>query len=153
MSIKFAKGSGSMVEQRSPKPSVACSSRVSPAKRRSPERTSFSLQFFRDTNTQRNRGGTHSLRLRLHLTLRVANKFAMLRYISRFALSRVASPLPKEVLRGFFFSCIRDSNTQRIRDGTMSVRLWLRRNDVRAPVVATERCPCYLFIDYHFQSN
>ena len=48
-----------MVEQRSPKPSVACSSRVSPAKKGSPiYRTSFSLQFFRDTNTQRNRGGT-----------------------------------------------------------------------------------------------
>ena len=52
-----------MVEQRSPKPSVACSSRVSPAKRRSPKRTSFSLQFFRDANTQRNRGGTMFLAL------------------------------------------------------------------------------------------
>ena len=93
-----------MVEQRSPKPSVACSSRVSPAKRRSPERTSFLCQLIRDTNTQRNRGGTHSLRLRLHLTLRGANEFAMLRYISRFALSRVASPLPREeVLKGLLF--------------------------------------------------
>ena len=116
-----------MVEQRSPKPSVACSSRVSPAKRRSPERTSFSLQFFRDTNTQRIRGGTHSLRLRLHLTLRVANKFAMLRYISRFALSRVASPLPKEVLLGFFFIYSRFEHTTHSR-----------RNDVRAPAVAME---------------
>ena len=53
-----------MVEQRSPKPSVACSSRVSPAKKGSPiDRTSFSLQFFRDTNTQRNRGGTIFLAL------------------------------------------------------------------------------------------
>lgn len=33
---------------------------------------------------------------------------------------------------GLLFSFIRDSNTQRIRDGTMSVRLRLRRNDVRA---------------------
>ena len=124
MSIKFAKGSGSMVEQRSPKPSVACSSRVSPAKRRSPERASFSLQFFRDTNTQRNRGGTHSLRLRLHVTRRFANTFASLCYFSRFALSRVASPLPREeVLKGLLFLC--------------SFFATRTRN-----AFATERCPC-----------
>ena len=119
-----------MVEQRSPKPSVACSSRVSPAKR-SPIGLLFS--FIRDSNTQRIRDGTMSVRLRLHVTRRFANKFALLCYFSRFALSRVASPLPREeVLKGLLFSFIRDSNTQRIRDGTMSVRLRLRWNDVRA---------------------
>ena len=52
-----------MVEQRSPKPSVACSSRVSPAKR-----SPFGLLFFavfRESNTQRIRDGTMSVRLRL----------------------------------------------------------------------------------------
>ena len=128
MSIKFAKGSGSMVEQRSPKPSVACSSRVSPAKR-SPIGLLFS--FIRDSNTQRIRDGTMSVRLRLHVTRRFANTFASLCYFSRFALSRVASPLPKEVPWDFFFHlfAIRTHNA-----------------------FATERCPCYLFIDYHFQS-
>ena len=46
-----------MVEQRSPKPSVACSSRVSPAKR-SPLGLLFFLSAFRESNTQRNRDGT-----------------------------------------------------------------------------------------------
>lgn len=45
-----------MVEQRSPKPSVACSSRVSPAKR-SPLGLLF-FAVFRESNTQRNRDGT-----------------------------------------------------------------------------------------------
>ena len=89
-----------MVEQRSPKPSVACSSRVSPAKR-SPLGLLFS--FIRDSNTQRIRDGTISVRLRLHVTRRFANTFASLCYFSRFALSRVASPLPREVLWDFFF--------------------------------------------------
>ena len=46
-----------MVEQRSPKPSVACSSRVSPAKR-SPLGLLFFLAVFCESNTQRNRDGT-----------------------------------------------------------------------------------------------
>ena len=41
-----------MVEQRSPKPSVACSSRVSPAKKKHLLGAFFFLQFFRDSNTQ-----------------------------------------------------------------------------------------------------
>ena len=59
--------------------------------------------FIRDSNTQRIRDGTMSVRLRLHVTRRFANTFASLCYFSRFALSRVASLLPKEVLSGFFF--------------------------------------------------
>lgn len=70
-----------MVEQRSPKPSVACSSRVSPAKKGSPiYRTSFLCQSIRDATRTRNAiaAERYSLRLRLHLTLRGANDIATL---------------------------------------------------------------------------
>ena len=120
-----------MVEQRSPKPSVACSSRVSPAKR-SPLGLLF-LQFF--ANRTRNAIATelHSVRLWLHLTRRFANTICSLCYFSRFALSRVASPLPKEVLWDFFFFAVfRESNTQRNRDGTA----------FRALVVASDTTLC-----------
>ena len=90
-----------MVEQRSPKPSVACSSRVSPAKR-SPLGLLF-FAVFRESNTQRNRDGTMSVRLRLHVTRRFANTFATLCYFSRFALSRVASTPAKRSPLGLLF--------------------------------------------------
>ena len=168
-----------MVEQRSPKPSVACSSRVSPAKRsplgllffvsvsrvehatqsrrnyipyacgcilhdalqilfarfvilvalrfhesRLPcQEKSFGTSFFCQRFASRTRNAIatelHSVRLWLHLTRRFANTICSLCYFSRFALSRVASPLPREVLWDFFFlSAFRESNTQRNRDGT-----------------------------------
>ena len=100
-----------MVEQRSPKPSVACSSRVSPAKR-SPLGLLF-FAVFRESNTQRNRDGTAFRALVVHLTRRFANTICSLCYFSRFALSRVASPLPREVLWDFFFfGGFRESNAQ-----------------------------------------
>ena len=113
-----------MVEQRSPKPSVACSSRVSPAKR-SPFGLLF-LQFF--ANRTRNAIATelHSVRLWLHLTRRFANTICSLCYFSRFALSRVASPLPREVLLDFFFLQFFANRTLNATATELhSVRLWL----------------------------
>ena len=56
-----------MVEQRSPKPSVACSSRVSPAKR-SPFGTSFFVCHPRIEHAT-HRDGTMFLALKLHVPL------------------------------------------------------------------------------------
>ena len=83
-----------MVEQRSPKPSVACSSRVSPAKR-SPLGLLFFCQRFASRTRNAIATELHSVRLWLHLTRRFANTICSLCYFSRFALSRVASPLPR----------------------------------------------------------
>ena len=114
-----------MVEQRSPKPSVACSSRVSPAKR-SPLGLLFFCQRFASRTRNAIATELHSVRLWLHLTRRFANTICSLCYFSRFALSRVASPLPREVLWDFFF-CQRFANRTRnaIATELHSVRLWL----------------------------
>ena len=84
---------------------------------------SFGTSFFCQRFASRTRNAIatelHSVRLWLHLTRRFANVICSLCYFSRFALSRVASPLPREVLWDFFFlSAFRESNTQRNRDGT-----------------------------------
>ena len=114
-----------MVEQRSPKPSVACSSRVSPAKR-SPLGLLFFCQRFASRTRNAIATELHSVRLWLHLTRRFANIICSLCYFSRFALSRVASPLPREVLWDFFF-CQRFASRTRnaIATELHSVRLWL----------------------------
>ncbi len=122
-----------MVEQRSPKPSVACSSRVSPAKKGSP--IYIGLLFYVSRFATRTRNAIaaerYSLRLRLHLTLRGANKFAMLRYISRFALSRVASPLPRRevlfigLLFLYSFSATRTRNAIAAERYSLRLRLHL----------------------------
>ncbi len=80
----------------------AFTSRVSPAKR-SPLGLLFFWRF--SANRTRNAIATelHSVRLWLHLTRRFANTICSLCYFSRFALSRVASPLPREVLWDYFF--------------------------------------------------
>ena len=66
-----------MVEQRSPKPSVACSSRVSTAKR-SPLGLLFFCQRFANRTRNAIAAERYSLRLRLHLTLRGASEIATL---------------------------------------------------------------------------
>ena len=132
-----------MVEQRSPKPSVACSSRVSPAKR-SPLGLLFFCQRFASRTRNAIATELHSVRLWLHLTRRFANIICSLCYFSRFALSRVASPLPREVFWDFFFlSAFRESNAQRNRDGTT----------FRTLVVASDTPLCkYYLLALLFQS-
>ena len=100
-----------MVEQRSPKPSVACSSRVSPAKR-SPLGLLF-LSAFRESNTQRNRDGT------TFRTLVVASDTPLCKYYllallfqSLCAFTSRVSPAKRSPLGLLFFDGFRESNAQ-----------------------------------------
>lgn len=99
-----------MVEQRSPKPSVACSSRVSPAKR-SPLGLLFS--FIRESNTQRNHDGT------TFRTLVVASDTTLCKYYllallfqSLCAFTSRVSPAKRSPLGLLFFGSFRESNAQ-----------------------------------------